>query len=104
MTFTVAPDACGSSTTMPRAMTCGSAKTSESVLIGPQPIFSASSAATQSAVVRDRMIGVRAAVVASRLRTRSALVAKRGSASSSSQPNALQNRAKVGSLPTARMM
>ena len=100
---TVPPSPVARSRRMPRAITCGSAKTSATVLIGPAGTLAASSAARRSS--REKA-AIRAASIGSsptRLPTRAALVAKRASAASSGQPRTVQRLRNWPSLPTATM-
>ncbi len=89
---------------MSRATTCGSSNTSDSLLIGPQPIFSASSRSIHQAVGCCCITGVSVSVTSWRLPTRAALVTKRGSSSRCVRLNASQKRLNVGSLPTDSTM
>ena len=66
---------CASSSRSPRAIACGSANTCSIVLIGPFGTPAASSASTQSRVVRRAKISSRIRVSSTRFSTRLPLVA-----------------------------
>ena len=69
--------------------------------MGPQGTPSRSSAASQSRCPRVRTTAATSGTSVSRWRTRSAFVAKRGSAAHSRRPATAQNFANWLSLPTA---
>ena len=75
----------------PRAITCGSAKTSSRRLIGPQGTPAASSAAIHSCVVRITVAWRSSGISSARCFTRAALVAKRSSRAQLGLPATSQN-------------
>mmetsp|Transcript_19963 Transcript_19963/g.32642 ORF Transcript_19963/g.32642 Transcript_19963/m.32642 type:complete len:201 (+) Transcript_19963:813-1415(+) len=90
-------------TMAPRNWACGSAKASAMELMEPQGTFAASSDASQSARGRWRITSSSRGTSTARWRTRSALVAKRGSMAHAGRPAISQNLVNCRSLPTARI-
>ena len=95
---------CGIRTCMPRASTCGSTNTRSMVFTGAQGTPADSSASIHASVPRVRVTASIVEISRSRFRTRSALLAKSGSSSSSGVPAARQKRSNWPSLLAAMMM
>ena len=87
--------------TISRAATCGCARAAGTVLTGPAGTPALFSVSVHSAQQRPASASVISGISVSRFRTRSGLVAKRGSSASSARPMAPANRRHSPSLPTA---